>query len=66
MRGGISHASHNLNIKTLAFYQKNRLEHIKFWTGHMKDMNIYERKSMNDLLNDNIFFDTFKKKLLNN
>ncbi len=61
--GGISHASHNLNVKTLAFYQKNRLEHIKFWTGHMKDMNIYERKGMNDLLNDNNFFDTFKKKL---
>ncbi len=64
--GGISHASHNLNVKTLAFYQKNRLEHIKFWTGHMKDMNIYERKNMKDLLNDNIFFDTFKKKLFDN
>ena len=62
--GGISHASHNLNIKTLAFYQKNRLEHVKFWTGHMKDMNIYERKNMNELLNDKKFFEIFQKKLL--
>ena len=61
--GGISHASHNLNVKTLAFYQKNRLEHIKFWTGHMKDMIIYERKNMNELLNDEKFFNIFQKKL---
>ena len=61
--GGISHASHNLNVKTLAFYQKNRLEHIKFWTGHMKDMIIYERKNMNEILNDENFFNIFQKKL---
>ena len=61
--GGISHASHNLKIKTLAFYQKNRLEHMKFWTGHMKNMIIYERKNMSNLLNDTNFFDTLKNKL---
>lgn len=63
--GGISHASHNLNVKTLAFYQKNRLEHVKFWTGHMKDMIIYERKNMEELLHDKNFFDMFKNKILN-
>ncbi|WP_440634162.1 glycosyltransferase family 9 protein [Candidatus Pelagibacter sp. HIMB1485] len=63
--GGISHASHNLKVKTLAFYQKNRLEHIKFWTGHMEHMTIYERKNMNELLKDKNFFNLFQNKLLN-
>ena len=63
--GGISHASHNFKIKTLAFYQKNRLEHMKFWTGHMKNLFIYERKNMNDLLNDNYFFKLLSDKIIN-
>ena len=61
--GGISHASHNLNIKTLAFYQKNRLEHMKFWTGHMNNLIIYERKEMHKLLNDKFFFNLLANKL---
>ena len=63
--GGISHASHNFNIKTLAFYQKNRLEHMKFWTGHMNELIIYERKNMTELLNDKYFFNLLENKIFN-
>ncbi len=61
--GGISHASHNFGIETIAFYQKNRLQHMLFWTGHMGKLSIFERKSMNDLLNDDNFFNMFKQKI---
>ena len=61
--GGISHASHNFKIKTLAFFQKNRLQHTKFWTGHMRDLILYERKDMNKIINDENFFDLISKNL---
>ena len=61
--GGISHASHNFKIKTLAFFQKNRLQHTKFWTGHMRDLILYERKDMNKIINDEYFFDLISKNL---
>ena len=44
--GGISHASHNFSVFTLAFYQKGREEHINFWTGHMNKLIIYEEKKI--------------------
>jgi len=61
--GGISHASHNFGVETIAFYQKNRLQHMMFWTGHMGKLSIFERKSMNDLLEDDSFFKIFKRKI---
>jgi ADP-heptose:LPS heptosyltransferase len=61
--GGISHAAHNFKIKTLAFFQKNRLQHTKFWTGHMKDLILYERKDMDYIINDDNFFNLMRKNL---
>ena len=61
--GGISHASHNFGVETIAFYQKNRLQHMMFWTGHMSKLSIFERKSMNDLLKDDNFFKMFEQKI---
>jgi len=63
--GGISHVSHNLNIQTIAFYEKSRLQHTKYWTGHMTKISLVERKKMHDLLNDNKFYDLLKKKINN-
>ena len=63
--GGISHVSHNFNIPTIAFYEKNRLQHTKFWTGHMTKLTLVERKNMCDLLNDNQFYDLLKTKIKN-
>lgn len=63
--GGISHVSHNLNIQTIAFYEKSRLQHTKYWTGHMTKISLVERKKMHDLLNDNKFYDLLKNKINN-
>jgi len=63
--GGISHVSHNFNIQTMAFYEKNRLQHTKYWTGHMTKLSLIERKNMDDLLNDNKFYDLLKTKINN-
>ena len=32
--GGVSHVSHNFNVQTIALFEKNRLQHTKYWTGH--------------------------------
>ncbi len=61
--GGISHVSHNCNIDTIAFFEKNRLQHTKYWTGHMRKLSLYQRKSMTDLLADDYFFNLFKTKI---
>ena len=61
--GGISHVSYNCDVNTIAFYEKNRLEHTEFWTGHMKKISLYPRKNMRDLLADNDFFNLLKTKL---
>lgn len=61
--GGISHVSHNCNIDTIAFFEKNRLQHTKYWTGHMHKLSLYQRKSMTDLLADDYFFNLFKTKI---
>ena len=61
--GGISHVSHNCYVDTIAFYEKNRLEHTKYWTGHMSELSLYERKNMTDLLVDDNFFNLFKTKI---
>ena len=63
--GGVSHVSHNFNINTIAFYEKNRLQHTKYWTGHMKRISLYERKNMTELLNDDVFFNLFQNKIEN-
>ncbi len=61
--GGVSHVSHNFNIKTIAFFQKNRLQHTKFWTGHMENVNLYERAKMKEIINDNNFYHLIKENL---
>ena len=61
--GGISHVSHNCYVDTIAFYEKKRLEHTKYWTGHMSKLSLYERKNMTDLLVDDNFFNLFKTKI---
>ena len=63
--GGISHVSYNLDIETIAFYEKNRLQHMKFWTGHMKKLTLHERKDMKSLLEDANFFNKLKNKVEN-
>lgn len=54
--GGVSHASNGFNVKTLAFYQKNRLQHTKYWTGHMDNLILYERKNIKNIINDPQFY----------
>ena len=54
--GGVSHVSHNFGINTIAFYEKNRLQHMRYWTEHMPKLHLYERKKMSNLLNDKNFF----------
>lgn len=61
--GGVSHVSHNFDISTIAFYEKNRLQHTKYWTGHMNKLSLYQRKNMKNLLNDDDFFRLFKTKI---
>ena len=59
--GAISHLSYNFSIPTLALYEKKRLQHTNFWTSHMNNISLYERKKINDLLIDNNFFNEIKK-----
>ena len=61
--GGVSHVSYNFKIKTIAFYEKNRLQHMKYWTEHMNKLILYERKNMSDLLEDKFFFTILKKSM---
>ena len=53
--GGVSHASNGFNVKTLAFYQKNRLQHTRYWTGHMDNIFLYE-KNIKKIINDPQFY----------
>ncbi|MDC0940365.1 glycosyltransferase family 9 protein [Candidatus Pelagibacter sp.] len=59
--GAISHLSYNFKIPTLALYEKKRIQHTKFWTSHMNNITLYERKKINELLLDNNFFNVIKK-----
>ncbi len=54
--GGVSHVSNAFDVKTIAFFEKNRLQHTKYWTGHMKNLVLYERKSMKNIIEDNAFY----------
>ena len=58
--GAISHLSYNFSIPTLALYEKKRLQHTNFWTSHMNNISLYERKRINELLLDNNFFNEIK------
>ena len=61
--GGVSHVSHNMNIKTIAFFEKNRLQHTHFWTSHMNNLTLFERKDMYKIINDNNFYEIISKKI---
>ncbi len=61
--GGVSHVSNGFNIKTLAFYEKNRLQHTKYWTGHMKNIILYERQKMEKIIKDERFFKIISENL---
>ena len=63
--GGVSHVSHNFNVQTIAFYEKNRFQHTKYWTGHMKSLSLYERSKMENIMLDNNFFNLIQKKIFN-
>jgi ADP-heptose:LPS heptosyltransferase len=63
--GAISHLSNNFNIPTLALYEKKRIQHTIFWTGHMNKISLFERKKMNNLLLDNDFFNKIETKIKN-
>ena len=40
-----------------------KLQHTNFWTGHMKMIELYERKKMNELLLDNNFLNVIKNSI---
>ncbi len=61
--GGVSHVSHNMNIKTIAFFEKNRLQHTHFWTGHMENLTLFERKDMHKIINDNNFYEIISSRI---
>ena len=63
--GGVSHASHNFKVKTLALFQSNRFQHTKFWTGHMSNLILYERKNMQDMIEDANFYNLIRNNLPN-
>ena len=48
--GGITHLSHNLNIKTFAFIQPDRKNFYKHWTGHMDKIKLCDRTSSANIL----------------
>ena len=48
--GGVSHISHNLNIKTIALIQSGRDMFYKHWTGHMNNIVLIKRGSQKHLL----------------
>ena len=52
-----------MNIKTIAFFEKNRLQHTHFWTGHMNNLTLFERKDMNKIINDNTFYEIISNKI---
>lgn len=58
--GAISHLSYNFNIPTLAIYEKKKIQHTNFWTGHMNNIVLHERKKIDNLLKDNVFFNKIK------
>jgi ADP-heptose:LPS heptosyltransferase len=58
--GAISHLSYNFNIPTLAIFEKNKIQHTNFWTGHMNNIVLHERKKIDNLLKDNVFFNKIK------
>ena len=62
--GGVSHVSHNMNISTIAFFEKNRLQHTQFWTSHMNNLTLFERKKMTNLIEDSDFFKIIYNKIL--
>ncbi len=62
--GAISHLSNNFNVPTLALYEKRRIQHTTFWTGHMNKISLFERKKMNDLISDENFFHKLKACLI--
>ena len=49
--GGVTHLSHNLNIKTYAFVQGNRKNFYKHWTGHMNNIKLCKRSDNHDVIN---------------
>ena len=61
--GGVSHVSHNMNIKTIAFFEKNRLQHTHFWTSHMENLTLFERKDMHKIINDNNFYEIISSRI---
>ena len=58
--GAISHLSNNFNVPTFALYEKKRIQHTKFWTGHMSKISLIERKKMASLLSDENLFNKIK------
>ncbi len=62
--GGVSHVSYNMNISTIAFFERNRLQHTQFWTSHMNNLTLFERKSMSKLIKDNNFYKIINDKVL--
>lgn len=61
--GGVSHVSHNMGIKTIAFFEKNRLQHTHFWTSHMENLTLFERKNMHEISMDDNFFNIISNKI---
>ena len=43
--GGVTHISHNLNIKTFAFVEPKRDNFYNHWTGHMKKITLCNRSN---------------------
>ena len=48
--GGVTHLSHNLNIRTYAFVQPDRKKFYNHWTGHMKNISLHHRSNSDDTL----------------
>ena len=61
--GGVSHVSNGFKVKTLAFYEKNRIQHTKYWTGHMENLVLYERKNMKNIIKDDEFYKIIRENL---
>ena len=61
--GGVSHVSNAFNVKTIAFFERNRLQHTKYWTGHMRNLFLYERKKMQEIIHDINFYNLIRNNL---
>lgn len=48
--GGISHISHNLDIKTIALVQGKREMFYRHWTGHMSNIQLIKRGNQKHIL----------------